>query len=272
MDRPVLRSERYKFIIMVSNGLSLVGIMIFHDLPKMFTKGYIVIDHWRIWDILVPLLILSGLLFVATKYLSNQNRIFKEGLIKLRPKYFSILKGTFKKGIPGVNDLREETVEIIQRSIRPKTRLLLYESLYGASLLFGVVQAEREKTAPLEIAKWLKEKGYPDRGELRLFEERVMGLLKDEVSLFRFIETAILREERFLGPKWRIFSQVLGHEFYKVDNIPSYLAEFHCEQISREGLLGLLTSFVVFSCLIGGGIFHRILPINLFSTRNRIKG
>jgi hypothetical protein len=256
---------------MISIGLSLVGITIFHDIPKMFTKGYLVIDHWQIGDILRPLLIVIGLLFVATKYLSIQNRTFREGLAKLRPKYLSILRGTFKKDIPGLDEVRWEIVEKIERSIRPRTRLLLYEDLYAVCLLLGVIRAEREE-ASIEIVRWLDEKGYPDRRKLGLLDERVRGLSRDDAAFFRFIQKVFLVPKRLSGPRWRIFSEVLRHEFHRVDDIPSYLAEFREEEISREGLVGTFTSMVVFCCLVGGGILERILPINLLGARNRLKG
>lgn len=254
MDKPVIRSERYRSIITISIGLSIVGIMIFNDIPKMFTKGYLVIDHWQLGDILKPLLILCGFLFFATKYLAIKNRIFKEGIVRLRPKYLSILRGGFKKDLPGLEDLRVELVEKIERSIRPKTKLLLYDDLYAITLLLGVLQAEEGK-APIELKGWLKEKGYPDKGGLGLFDKRVRGLLRDEVSLFRFIEVTFFRENRLCGPKWKILSQALRHEFYKVDDLPSYLGEFRYEEISREGLVGIFTSMIAFLSIIGGGIF-----------------
>jgi hypothetical protein len=272
MNKSVLRSERYKAIILVSIGLSILGIMVFCDMPKMFSRGYIRIDQWHMGDIIKPLAIIFGFIFVATKYLSLQNRRLKNELQRLRPKYLSILKGTFKKNLPSINDLRWEIASKIKRCIRWGTRLSLYEDLYGLCLLQGVLGFDRQPNIGQEMVKWLLECDYPEKKRLDLLEERVRGLAQDEVELFRFLQVSLLKDERFLEPKGKILSRVMRHEFYQVDDIPFYLEELGVEDMGREGMVGVFASIVVFCLFLGGGILERILPLNLIGTKDHFRG
>lgn len=271
MNRTVLRSERYVPIILGSIGLSLLGIMIFCDIPKMFTRGYIRIDHWDIGEIIGPLMVIFGFMLIATKYISMQNRSLKDELNRLRPKYYSILRGAFRKNLPSVNQTRLELASKIQRCIRWETKLRLYEDLYDLCLLQGVLQFEQDRRILQELIEWLTEHNYPDRRRLSIFKERAIGLSRDGVDFFRFLQMSLVRNDRFLEPMGKILSQVTRHEFYHVDNIPSYLKELRGEDAGREGMLGVFVSIMIFSLFTGVGILEKILPWSLVGTRNHFK-
>lgn len=272
MNKSVLRSEKYGGIILVSIGLSLLSIMIFYDMPKMFTPGHIRIDHWHIGDIIKPLVIVFGFMFVATRYFSLQNRNLRNSLAGLRPKYFSILKGSFRKNLPSVNELRWELITKIERCIRWKTKLLLYEDLYDLCLLQGVLRFDREAGICKEIVEWLENRGYPERKRLNILEERIRGLARNEADFFRFIQMNFLGDGRFLEPKGKILKRVTRHEFYKVDDIASYLKELSIEDMGKEGMLGVFASVMVFCFFLGTGILEKILPLNLMGTKNHFRG
>lgn len=271
MNKSVLRKEGYGVIILVSIGLSLLGIMIFNDIPKMFTPGHIRTDEWHIGDIIKPLVLIFGFMFVATKYLSLQNRQMKNELATLRPKYLSILKGSFRKNLPSINDLRWELVSKIKRCIRWQTRLALYEDLYDLSLLAGVLQSDYDPGISKEIRDRLTEQGYPDKGRLDMLEERVRGLSRDEVGFYSFIQTLLRDDGRFSEPKGKILIGVLRHEFYEVDDIPSYLKELKIEDMGREGMIGVFASIMTFTLFLGTGILERILPLNLLGAKNHFR-
>ncbi len=271
MNKNVLRSERYGSIILISIGLSILGIMVYLDMPKMFTRGYLRIDHWGIGEIIRPLVLVFGFMIVATRYLSWQNRNFKNELQRLKPKYDSILKGTFRKNLPSIHELRWELASKISRCIRWTTKLKLYEDLYDICLLQGMLQLEKDPKAVARTVEWLREQGYPEKKSLNVFEDRARELSRSEVNLFRFLGMSLTKEGRFVEPKGKILMRVLRHEFYQVDDVPSYLERLQSEEMSKEGILGAFASLVVFCLFFGGGVLEKISSWSLMGAKNHFK-